>query len=74
MGREACETGSNKIVIMILGFLPHDGSVGSGVARENKAKRRGKESRMGREMGRDSPTHTNPCWGICPAQSSFGEK
>lgn len=49
MGREACETGSNKIMIMILEFVPRDGSVGLGAERE---KRRGRESRMEGGTGR----------------------
>lgn len=57
---------------MILGFVPHDGSVGLGVVRE---KRRGRESRMesgtGRERRRDSPINVNVLLGVCPALAKF---
>lgn len=70
MGQEACETGSNKIVIIILGFVPHDGSVWLGVVREKK---RGRESRMesgtGRERGRDRPITEHVAGALsCPSQ------
>lgn len=63
---------SNKIVIIILGFVPHDGSVWLGVVREKK---RGRESRMesgtGRERGRDRPITVNMLLGRCPASAKF---